>query len=566
MARAITLQTCAIPANFTATPGAGGSLPAGTYYYKIIALRYGMMQDQQIRSAPSAEISATVGASGKVDLSWSAVPGASGYIIWRTRVSGDYRHQFTPQGNNFKCKALRTSFNNYTTTTATTFSDTGSISTAETDQSNAHFLFLDFAVPRLDISGGDALEPFSMEHLYQQDLSGGWGLITRTGDRIIGYTYTVKATIYSSTAIYWEEEYFSNTWVLWGGFWVGHSGSTTILGYESAFAEWLCGVRILAVGHYGYYAFPSLGFYGASRLYGCSIDFRDVGYEGYTPKDPYNTSYSVYGGRPGRVMGLTVDGGYTWKGCRVAGSSYRNMFTATDAYALERCDFVAGERTLAPAGNASLGSVTDVQVKDAVRGITVENVSTTFRGGKVVGGNNAIFLYRGHAVLVGTDFDDANVYWYTGSLGLTSLTVKETFNLRVIDGSSSPIAGAAVRLVNKDGAEQFSLVSDAGGKIAQQDVPRLYAAPADNTSHQITAAEKTDFNPFTLTIAMRGYETYTATFTIESGGIDWTIRLKPPEPVPAPVILDRLNVTLEDDALLIALEDESLTIIVDRLP
>lgn len=33
-----------------------------------------------------------------------------------------------------------------------------------------------------------------------------------------------------------------------------------------------------------------------------------------------------------------------------------------------------------------------------------------------------------------------------------------------------------------------------------------------------------------------------------------------------PVILDRLNIVLEDDAPLVALEDESLTITVDRLP
>jgi hypothetical protein len=202
MARAITLQTCATPANFIATPGSGGSLPAGTYYYKIIALKNGMNQSTQIRSAPSAEISATVGANGKVDLSWTAVSGASGYIIWRTRVSADYRHQLTPQGNNFRCKTLRGAYNAHSAT-GTTYSDTGAISTAETDQSTTHFLFLDFAVPRLDISGGDAAEPFSMEHLYQQDIANGWSLITRTGDRIIGYTYTVKATIYSNTATYW---------------------------------------------------------------------------------------------------------------------------------------------------------------------------------------------------------------------------------------------------------------------------------------------------------------------------------------------------------------------------
>jgi hypothetical protein len=365
-----------------------------------------------------------------------------------------------------------------------------------------------------------------MEYLYQQDAANGWGLITRTGDRIIGYTYTVKATIYSNTAIYWEEEYYCNTWVLWGGFWAGHSASATLLGHETASEEWLEGVRIIAVGHTGYYSFNSLGFYGASRLYGCDIHFRNIAYEGYTVKSPVG-SYSMYD-RISRVNGLYVSGGYVWKGCRIVGASYHNMFYAAAAYSLERCDFLCGGRTFYPQGDASLGTITDVHIKDASRGISAESATIEVRGGKVRGGSEAVFQYRSHLTLVGTDFDEAGVTWYAGSFGLASLTVKETFNLQVIDGSSRPIAGAAVRLIDKDGAEQFALTTDATGKIAQQDVTRLYAVPANDTSHQITTDEKTDFNPFTLTVAMQGYETYQATFEIRKG-VDWTIRLKPKE-------------------------------------
>src|SRR6266536_2992662 len=96
MARTITVKTLATPTGFAATPSTGGTLPAGTYYYKMIAV-FGntstLSSSMQYRSAPCAEISVTVVANGKVDLSWGVVIGATGYIVWRSKVSGDYRQK-----------------------------------------------------------------------------------------------------------------------------------------------------------------------------------------------------------------------------------------------------------------------------------------------------------------------------------------------------------------------------------------------------------------------------------------------------------------------------------------
>lgn len=67
----------------TATPSIStGSLAAGTYYYQVSA------SNNQGESLPGAEVSATLSATGEVILSWSAVTGASTYYVYRASASG----------------------------------------------------------------------------------------------------------------------------------------------------------------------------------------------------------------------------------------------------------------------------------------------------------------------------------------------------------------------------------------------------------------------------------------------------------------------------------------------
>ncbi len=70
-----------------ATAGTGGSLAAGTYYYRVTTL-----SGEQGESGPSTEASATVTASGSVALSWSLNPlstASTGMRIYRGTSSGN---------------------------------------------------------------------------------------------------------------------------------------------------------------------------------------------------------------------------------------------------------------------------------------------------------------------------------------------------------------------------------------------------------------------------------------------------------------------------------------------
>ena len=107
------------PQNVTATPVAGGgTLPAGTYSYRVVARRLAG-QTNQAYSAPSGEVAVAVGASGAARVSWQPVPNAQDYLIYG-RTAG--------------------ATNVFWTTTGTVFTDTGAAGTAGTPGSGTRWV------------------------------------------------------------------------------------------------------------------------------------------------------------------------------------------------------------------------------------------------------------------------------------------------------------------------------------------------------------------------------------------------------------------------------------------
>ncbi|MBN9208127.1 MAG: SGNH/GDSL hydrolase family protein [Microbacterium ginsengisoli] len=110
-------QAVTAPADFTLTalPGyAGGTLPAGTYYYQIVT-RTSLGQ-----STPTVEKSVTLSAVGAVRIDWTPAPGATGYSVWG-RTTGASKPLVWQNGTG---TAQATPQN--------TFTDTGAATTAAT--------------------------------------------------------------------------------------------------------------------------------------------------------------------------------------------------------------------------------------------------------------------------------------------------------------------------------------------------------------------------------------------------------------------------------------------------
>jgi hypothetical protein len=74
------------PGGVRAAAGTGGSLASGTHYFRVVAVM--ASASTSAVSAPSSEVSATVAAGGRVTITWSAVPGADKYRVYRGTTSG----------------------------------------------------------------------------------------------------------------------------------------------------------------------------------------------------------------------------------------------------------------------------------------------------------------------------------------------------------------------------------------------------------------------------------------------------------------------------------------------
>jgi PKD repeat protein len=77
----------------------GGTLPAGTYAYRVVARRY-VGQWMMGGSDPSTEVKATLTASGAVQVQWTAVDGATEYRVYG-RTAGGQKEYWTVRGTSW---------------------------------------------------------------------------------------------------------------------------------------------------------------------------------------------------------------------------------------------------------------------------------------------------------------------------------------------------------------------------------------------------------------------------------------------------------------------------------
>ena len=88
----------ATPANLRAGSAIGGSLPAGTYGYRVSARRD--LLTSKANSTVSGEVTVTVSEGGQVSLAWDAVPGATDYLVFG-RTPGTQGRYWTVTGTSF---------------------------------------------------------------------------------------------------------------------------------------------------------------------------------------------------------------------------------------------------------------------------------------------------------------------------------------------------------------------------------------------------------------------------------------------------------------------------------
>jgi hypothetical protein len=85
------------PMNVRPSVWSGGSLPAGTYGYRVVARR--KAGTEMVKSSPSLEVAVTVGDGGVVALQWDAVADATEYLVYgrNTGTQNQYWRVTLPQ-------------------------------------------------------------------------------------------------------------------------------------------------------------------------------------------------------------------------------------------------------------------------------------------------------------------------------------------------------------------------------------------------------------------------------------------------------------------------------------
>ena len=174
----------------TPTLELGGSLePNTTYYYRVVALKSGYggytgLYSASLWGIPSEEVSITTDDTHKsVSFTWTAVTGTTGYVVYRTTVSGDY-DVYDSSGNiQYHLVNPQSSLNGirYASTTTTSFTDDGTIPIY-------YAIFLEEGLPMATVSSSSEALPDRASDWYDALISAGFtNHTTRIKDK--GYTY-----------------------------------------------------------------------------------------------------------------------------------------------------------------------------------------------------------------------------------------------------------------------------------------------------------------------------------------------------------------------------------------
>jgi hypothetical protein len=167
--------------NLTATLQAGGSLVAGTTYYYVVLTCVGSTWYNQAAkiSGISNQVSAACDAGNKtIRLDWPAVAGASGYLVFRTTVDGDYTgtKRFRKESNNDSW-GFTTTNNYYVDAGAATPVIEASYMLPVIPATKTMPMGLDprtYGIGDLVLEGGTSGDPITFQNIYDAAVSGGW--------------------------------------------------------------------------------------------------------------------------------------------------------------------------------------------------------------------------------------------------------------------------------------------------------------------------------------------------------------------------------------------------------
>jgi len=478
MAATFTFTELNAPTTITATPTTGGTLGVDQYFYKVIAIFYSGTSTNTFfegKSLASTEVTATTDATNNaVTLTWDAVAGAGGYKVYRGTTAGTY--------TSFINVAIQDSVVN--TAGTCTWLDTGIAVTAN----NA---FQDIAHGKITINrtGTQADDVIGIEDLYNADVAGGWGVITK-----IGQTYYIKTTIIFSTDMTWED--ILKTIIFYDGFTT--SKLTMTLGSYDNTED--------------------------SSSEGCSIIFQNWNLNSITFDDlnMYNSTmkwsneYNEYINRNAlsylsiaRTKGAIID-------------SYIDSLRGFSGNSLANCSYV----------RTSIFKMDIAFSRGAAtfEDVTAMNCSRAFQTGtnaviRAVG-YKGINMSNGDVLCLGNNWDiefvdsypTAEPFKRIGGYGIGKII--NTATITILDTTGAAYVGATINVYDKNNNLVFTGTTNTNGQVTNEIIINSSTWNAAGTLTYI------DYNPFTIEITATGKRTIKTPINIKDK-VRETFKIRP---------------------------------------
>lgn len=488
MAKGYSFVDLPTPGSLTATAVAGGSLTASTTYYYTVVGVYSTGTNNskwEGKSIPSAEVSATTDATNKsVQLQFTSAVGACGaYRVFRSTTSGGYLNGYYPC---LRWTPLDSVYNSGGTVTLT---DDGTSLAGF----NNYLDIVNTAHGRLTLSGSTSSDKFSIVDLYNADVAGGWGVITKTGLN----TYLVNTYIVGHTGMYWYD--IDKTIILADGWSMptGASNSNFQFGnITSGRTSAGCNIDVCSTWH----ALIDFG-----TLYAYRTIFRYI--------YPFTTANLA-------LCGTESISACVVKDCQI--DRFRNFTPLSVAdCTLTNVTYSRGDNFF----DNGKGTFTNLVAYDGSR-VFQSTTGTVFTARGVYSESNT-----GVVMIVGKNAEITLIDVVVASGGYLFATVDSTgtvvtdnfsFNLTVYEeGGTTGIDGASVKMYDKDDTLVVDTTTDGDGEITEQIVTRR------NSTVSNTTITTTTMTPIFLVISADGYETYEEYMApTTSAGITKTVSLK----------------------------------------
>lgn len=267
-----------------------------------------------------------------------------------------------------------------------------------------------------------------------------------------------------------------------------------------------------------------------------------------------------------------LDGAIDFRNCIIMGTGSGNIFFGNlQPSIMKRITFFGIESSYGAMIYSSQIDMNDIIVENRNYGFVCGWQKAVVIKNAILN-DNLIHQFRGHPGVSTQSFSIYDTTWNENKLSTLEnatawLKDYKSFNLKVLDKDNNPINSAAVKIEDSQG-NITNLTTGEDGTITEQNL--LIAYYVNNGVGGGIGPDyydKTNYNPFILTIVKGGYDNYECEFTLDKEK-DWTVAMIIASPnigesFTTVIAADDLNCMISSTDLTATIIDDDLTCEVD---